>query len=179
MKSIYLIFLEAFRSLIDWKRRACLNPRASRARPDSGRTLAAVSFAMSGPRHSFPWLEHSQAITAIRQVGNKYCRIVGHLKRSSRSRGLDLDRLQLEPTGVPGKSRPQMAGGRGECHSFIHIKVPLPSCRKIRINYSSFFWNRKREIKLEHQVWAPPEFPSSVRSRLKGGTWSQSQYSFP
>jgi hypothetical protein len=44
---------------------------------------AAGSFAMSGPRHIFPWLEHSQAITGIRQVGNKYCRIAGHRKRSS------------------------------------------------------------------------------------------------
>lgn len=176
MKSIRFFLLEAFaktRSL--WKEGICLNSRASGAKWDSGWALAAVSCAMPGPRHRFPWLEPSQAIIASRQVGNKYCRIVEHLKRSSRSGGLSLDRLQLKRTGVPGKKRSQMAGGA----MLSHMKVPLPFCRKIRIKYSSCFWNGKREIKPGHQVLAPPGFPSRMQSRLKEEPGAQGPYTFP
>lgn len=135
--------------------------------PGSGWALAPGSLTVSGPRHILPWLDHSQAITGTRQVGNKYCRIAGHRKRSSWSgdsvwtdfnwcKQVFLGRAVLRWLGV--------------CHPLTHIKVPLPSaCRKSRINYSSFFWNGKREIKLWHQILAPSELLWSLGWRRELG----------
>ena len=149
----------------DWwtekEKEVFLNSGVTGFRPDSGWTVAAVSSAMSGPSNSFPWLERSQAITAIRQVGNKYCRMVGHLKSK-----LLIPRTQFGPASVGANrcSWEELSSGGWAGAILSHTwKVPFPSARrKIRINYSFFFWNGKREIKRWHQVLALTGFPWSM-----------------
>lgn len=116
-------------SLVDWegKEEAFFNSQATGPRPDSGWALAALGSAMTGPRNSFPWLEHSQAITAIRQVGNKYCRMVGHLKSK-----LLIPRTQFGEASIGANrcSWEELSSGGWGGTILSHIRkspIPLPA----------------------------------------------------
>lgn len=87
-------------------------------------TLAAFGSAMSGPRNSFPWLEHSQAVAAIGQVGNEYCRAAGHLQSE-----LPIPRTRVgeASNGANRCSWEELSsGGPGVPFFHTHKKCPFP-----------------------------------------------------
>lgn len=114
-------------SLVDCgqvKKRLFFFNSATEPRPGSGWTLAALGSAMSGPRHSFPWLEHSPAVAATGQVGNEYCRAVGHVQSELPVPGTRFGEASI---GANRCSCEELSsGGWGVPFFHTHKKCPFP-----------------------------------------------------